>query len=317
MITLRSSLVAVALVTVSLGGCLDAGRSQALPSPSELPPDVPALADGRPLHEVGVARAKSNAKHLVGTGTLKPFEEAQVGAKATGILSSVKVNEGDQVEQGQLLFTLDADRAYIGIQQARAGLEAAEVGLNAAELDYQRTKGLYENDSVPPDTYDQAETRYDGAKVQVKQAEAALAMAQRNAADMAVRSPIDGVVTAKLKSVGETVTLAPPTVVLAIENVNPLEIHARLPERALSYLGAGDPIHVYIPAVDVKRQVKIERINPSVDARTRTIEVIAYLDNKDHALKSGMLAEVRYDVATQGNQPAPEAKSKQAAKANR
>jgi multidrug efflux pump subunit AcrA (membrane-fusion protein) len=51
---------------------------------------------------------------------------------------------------------------------------------------------------------------------------------------------------------------------------------------------------VRFPATDESRPVKIKRIAPTVDVRTRTIEIVAEIPNADHRLKAGMLAEVGY-----------------------
>ncbi len=295
--TLRPSLGAALVLAVAVGGCHH-NKSDALPSASgSSQPDIPTLSSVGSVDDAPDAAPSSDADHLSGTGTLKPREEAQLGPKATGNLTSIKVEEGDRVKKGQVLFTLDSSQAYIGVEQAKAGLQAAKVGLNAAELDYKRTKELYDRGSVAPATFDQVKARYDGAKAQVEQAQAALNMAQRYASDTVTRSPIDGVVTAKLKNVGETATMMPPTIVLVVEDIDVLELHARLPERALSYVKAGDTIHIHIPSLGTDRDVKVKRVNPGVDPRSRTIEVVADLDNKDHKLKPGMLVEVRYDIA--------------------
>ncbi|HEY8944817.1 MAG TPA: efflux RND transporter periplasmic adaptor subunit, partial [Polyangiaceae bacterium] len=178
-------------------------------------------------------------------------------------------------------------------QQARTLLNAANVGLKSAELDYQRTRELHQRGSVPQATFDQMQARYDNAKNAVAQAQVALSMAQRASADTVVTSPIDGVVTAKLKNVGETVTMMPPTVVLVVQNVKVLELRTRLPERNLAVLSPGTRLVVSFPALKIERTVDVARINPAVDALTRTVEIVARLDNADGRLKPGMLAEVR------------------------
>ena len=301
---LRPSLVAAFLVTVALAGCKSKKPGSDLPSPTgSSPPAIPTLSG--PGSSNGSAGSSGDADHLAGTGTLEPREKAELGPKVTGNITSIKVDEGDKVKKGQVLFTIDSSQEYIGVQQAKAGVQAAQVGFDAAELNYKRTKALFDKGSVAPATFDQVKAGYDGAKAQLEQAKAALNMAQRRASDTVVTSPISGVVTAKLKSVGETATMMPPTVVLVVQDIDVLELHARLPERALSYVKAGDTIHVHIPSIGTNRDVKIKRVNPGVDPRSRTIEVVADLDNKDRKLKPGMLVEARYDVTENGHKLEP------------
>ncbi len=285
----------MAATALSLAGCKN-GKADpgGLPSPtgSALPaPSIPAV----PTAPAASASSASSENGFRGTGTLRPKEEAQLGPKASGVLTAIAVDEGDVVKKGQFLFRLDSRQASLAIEQAKSQVTAAKVNLSAAELDYKRTKELFDRGSVAPAIYDASKARYDGAKTAVKQAEVALDLSKKMAGDMSVRSPIKGVVTAKLKSVGETVTMMPPTIVLVIQDVSELELRAKLPESALSFLDVGTPIRVKFPAVGTDVSVPIKRINPTVDPRTRTVEVVAMLDNKGGKLKPGMLAEIHIE----------------------
>jgi len=228
------------------------------------------------------------------TGTLYARHEAELGPKMGGILSQVAVEEGDRVKKGQLLFRLDSAQGSLAVDQAKAGLSTAEVGYEAAKLDFSRASELMAKGSIAPAAFDQAKAEHDRAVTTLSQAKVALQQAQRSLADTAVYSPIDGVVTSKLKSVGEAATMTPPTVVLIVQDIDQLELRARLPERALANLKEGTVIRMTAPTVNVTRDVKVKRINPTIDPRTRTVEVIADVDNAKSELRVGMLVEVAH-----------------------
>jgi RND family efflux transporter MFP subunit len=261
------------------------------------PPAVPNVKDLVP--EVADA-GKGASSTLSATGTLYAREEAALGPKASGVLSAITVKEGDKVKKGQLLFRLESVQADLGVQQAKALLQAAEVGLRAAELDHRRTKELFDRGSVAAATYDQVQARYDSAKSAVEQAKVALSLAKKASGDSAVKSPINGVVSAKYKSVGETVTMMPPTVVLLVQDVSVLELRARLPERSLQTLTTGSSLVATFPALAVERTVSVKRINPSIEIATRTVEIVADVDNADGKLRPGMMADVRIGNGLQG-----------------
>jgi RND family efflux transporter MFP subunit len=291
-------------LTIGQGCKRSEAKKDALPPPtggSLPPPVVPQLEIGTQAE----ARRAASKNGFHGTGTLHPRDEAELGPKATGVLTKITVDEGDSVKKGQLLFTLDAQQAGLGIEQAKAALETAKINMQNAELDFRRTKELFERGSVPPATFDQAKSRYDMAKSAVAQGDVAVSQAQKAAADTAVRSPITGVVTSRLKNVGETVTMMPPTVVLIVQDVSVLELRARLPERVLAKIKQDDELRVSIPAIAEERKVRIRRINPTIDARTRTVEIVADLDNTDGRLKPGMLAEVRFGSEDAGKAGTP------------
>ncbi|MEZ4223478.1 MAG: efflux RND transporter periplasmic adaptor subunit [Polyangiaceae bacterium] len=266
------------------GGGLPDPTGGALPQP-----DIPQVPTASSANSPS---SNSDKDGFHGTGTLQPKEEAQLGPKASGVLTAIAVEEGDDVKKGQFLFRLDSRQAGLAVEQAKAQVTAAKVGLSAAELDYKRTKELFDRGSVAPAIHDASKSRLDGAKTSVKQAEVALSLTKKMAGDMSVHSPIKGVVTAKLKNVGETVTMMPPTIVLVVQDVSALELRARLPERTLSFLAVGTNVKVRFPAVDQELTVPIGRINPAVDPRTRTVEVVAVIDNAGRKLKPGMLAEI-------------------------
>jgi RND family efflux transporter MFP subunit len=254
-------------------------------------PAIPKIENAADLSGNSAGNAKDDQYR--GTGTLHARDEAELGPKASGVLTAITVDEGDRVKKGQLLFRLDSQQAGLSIKQSEAALGAANVSLSAARLDEGRTRQLLERGSVAPAVYDAAKSRLDAALAGVEQAKAALAVAKQMAGELGVYSPINGIVTAKLKSVGETVTMVPPTVVLVVQDLSALELRARLPERVLSEVAVDKPVEVSFPALAETRTVKITRVTPTIDPRTRTVEVIVNIDNSDGKLKSGMLAEIR------------------------
>lgn len=263
-----------------------------------LPPPTGSGAPPAPvIPKVSTAESPmgtSSSTERASTGTLYPRHEAALGPKATGVISHIAVEEGDRVKKGQLLFRLDSAQAALAVEQAKAALASAQVSLDSAKLDFDRAKSLHEKASISPAAYDQARARLDAATTGVEQAKVAVGLSQKLAADTAVYSPISGVVTDKRMNVGETATMMPPSVVLVVQDVEALELRARLPETALRTVSEGSKIVARLSAIDVQREVTVRLIKPTIDARTRTIEIIADVDNSDGRLKAGMLAEISY-----------------------
>jgi RND family efflux transporter MFP subunit len=281
------------------GGCKRSSASQGLPPPtgSLSIPDVPA-----PPPSAGSESAPEVEQWVI-SGTSAPVREAKLGPKASGVIAAMSVEEGDKVKRGQVLFRLDASTVAMGIAQAQAGLASATVARDAAESDLKRTQPLLDRGSIAPSVFDQVKARYDGASAAVGQATAALNTAKKVTGDTVVVSPIDGVVASRKASVGDTVTMMPPTIVLVLQDVSSLEVRARVPETWLKRLEPGKSIRIRFPSIEAQRVVPITRINPSVDAMTRTIEVVALVPNKDGALKAGMLVEVDFGSSDAGAAP--------------
>jgi RND family efflux transporter MFP subunit len=278
-------LIAVAVMTAACGR----GKAQLPPAQGEGAPPLPALPNltAPPPEATAVVPTEGRT-----TGTTYPRAEAQLGPNTSGVIVKIHVNEGDPVRKGMVVFKLDDRDARLRVDQARAAREAAQVNLRAIQTEYDRTKPMFDEKAVTRLQWDQLVARLDRAKVGVQQADVALAMAEKTLADTAVRSPIDGVVTAKLKNEGEMATTMPPTVVLVIQDQSVLELRLRLPEHALGQVKVGDVVTARFDALDTVRPARVTRISQAVDARTHTVEVVAVIPNSDRALKSGLLASV-------------------------
>lgn len=298
---------AVALVLFALAwtsACENKDLAQLPPASGEGSPEavkIPTLAELGKLAPTTQREVGTRA----GTGSLQALHYAALGPKETGILTSIAVEEGDRVKKGQVLFKLDGVQFELMVDQAKAAVATAKVQQAAAQLDFDRTKALHARGSVPQDAFDQAKSRLDSINSTILQAQSSVSIAQRRFSNMVVTSPIDGVVSDKRMNVGETATLMPPSVVLVVQDIDALELRARLPETALKTVREGAQINVRFPATDESRTVTIKRIAPTVDARTRTIEIIAEVPNPDHHLKAGMLVEVAYANAEQSAAAAP------------
>lgn len=253
-------------------------------------PDLPRIEGA----QLGSAVAPTEGRT---TGTTYPRQESQIGPTVSGLITEVAVAEGQPVKKGDVLFRQDARDAQLRVQQAKAALSAAEVGFRTAELSKKRADALLKEQAMNQAQYDQAQAAYDGAKVGVDQAKVALEMAEKFLADTVVRAPFAGVITSKQKNPGEMATTMPPTVVLIIQDQEVLELRFRLPERALATVKPGDSFVAHFAAINVDRPAKIVRVQPTIDTRTRTIELVAEIPNADHALRPGLLAEIRLSDA--------------------
>lgn len=287
---MRGTSVALALFLLAASGCKSSAEGNGLPpssgSGAPPPPAIPKLA------EVASATRSSGSSDSAAawTGTLYARHEAQLGPKMSGNLNQITVEEGDHVKKGQLLFRLDGAQASLAVEQAKAAVATAQVGYDAAKLDLQRATELVAKGSIAPASFDQAKAAHDRGLTGLTQVKVGLQVAQRGLADTAIYAPIDGVVTAKLKNLGETVTMVPPTTVLVVQDVDKLELRANVPEKALASLQTGTLLRM--KAAGITRDVSVKRVNPTIEPRARTIEVVADVDNADGKLKVGMLVEV-------------------------
>ncbi len=285
-------------LSIAVVGCSKANASK------EMPPADPSAA--APVSSLLKAAAKEDspaaASGLTASGSTHAVNEAALSAKATGVLVKLSVAEGDRVKKGQVLFRVDSRGAGLAVSQAKVGVSSAKVSLQQAKEDLDRKEGLAKSGATTEAALTASRLNYENAKLAVKRAQVALSDAYRGAGDTVVRSPIAGVIASKNANEGESV-MANGAPVLLVQDISELEIRARLPESALRTVHVGSQATARFRSIDKSVPVSVKRISPSVDQRTRTIEVICALSNPDELYKAGMLVEL--DFGIRGEESAP------------
>lgn len=212
------------------------------------------------------------------TGTLRSDESANISAEIAGRVEGVHFSEGQPVEQGALLFTLD-DVVY------RAELVTAEANLQLSQRNSERAVELLQRNAGTVRARDEAE-----AQLAIDRAEVDLARARLD--KTMIRAPFAGVVGLREVSVGGYVT--PGQDLVNLEDIEPIKVDFPVPERALSVVEVGQPIEVAVDAWPERTfEGEVYAIDPQINAQGRSIAIRATIDNKAHLLRPGLFAKVR------------------------
>ncbi len=279
-IPLRATL---ALVMLLLPACTDATADSPLPEPEQ---NAPVLAVAEPAKSEAGGALEDRA-----VGTFAAKETVRIAASAGGTLATVNVRIGDAVKKGDTLFRISGTSTKLNLSSAKKALEIAEQQAETAERERDRLKRLFDKGAGTSASVDQAQSQYEAAQLQVEQARLNVSMSRSGVVDLVSRAPSDGIVTARLKEPGETVTMAPATVVLELQDRRTLEARFDVPEADLAEYPIGRQLEAYIPALRTKRTIEVVRSGIAVDPATRTIEIICEIDNPDLSIKPGMSFE--------------------------
>lgn len=228
-------------------------------------------------------------------GTVISDQQVQVSSRLMGYIRDIKVQEGEAVRKGQLLFSIDPADVQAQINQARAGLAQAEAGLAGARLNYERYSALYRDESIPKAQFEQARTQYQMAQSQVAAARAGLnaAGAQLRYAD--VRSPIDGVVVQKLGVAGDLA--APGRPILVLENPAALQVQVAVSGDTYATVKQGDPVQVRLEGRAEPVTGTVLRILPAADPATHSYTIKVALPGVS-GVRSGSFARVGFAQGT-------------------
>lgn len=246
------------------------------------------------------------------SATVKAKTNSIISPMITGKVTSLAVQEGDNVRAGQLLLTIDsrdttqrAIGASAGVSAAQMGAQQAAQNKKMADVTYQRYKNLYHEKVITKQEFDQYATQknvaaleYQKAQAGVKQARAGLGEVRVYQSYSRVTAPISGIVTQRNIDLGSTAIQGQP--ILTIESPGNQELVANVDESYLKKIHKGQEVNLVIDGKTVK--TKITTIVQSVDPTTRTFKV--KLDTK--GLNSGLYAKVQIPVGKKNSIAVPQ-----------
>ncbi len=260
---------------------------------------------GGPLRVHGVsARVAQRGQPVVGpllsgAGYLITAEKyIAIGVRVPGRIERFFVDEGDHVVPGQILVQLD-DRDYRAqVGRAEASLRLAQANRRLAEADRARIRTLFKEGVVSRQELDQAESRDDVAGASVAQAESELAQARTNFDDTKLRSPVRGVVLAKLKGVGEIAVpggFAGSGDLLRLADLSELRAEVDVSEADLANVRLGQDAEVVPDAYPQKRfGAKVVKLYPQVNRQKGTLKVEVRIADPEASLLPDMGVRVTF-----------------------
>ncbi len=236
-------------------------------------------------------------------GTVRAANTIYVAGRVMGAVTSLLVKEGDAVEKGRLLLTID-DRdvvqkvkaAEAGYQEAAKALEAAKQNRELTDMTHRRYRKMYDEKAISRQEMDQFETQkklagleYERVQEMVSRAAAGLAEAKIYLGFTRIVSPVTGIVTEKKIEVGGMAVPGMP--LLTVESRAAFHAEVTVDEGLSGKLRVGAPVWVSIEAIGRRIPGKITEILPAVDPLSRSFTVKVSLSGD--GLRSGLYARMR------------------------
>ncbi|RJX30653.1 MAG: efflux RND transporter periplasmic adaptor subunit [Oxalobacter sp.] len=233
------------------------------------------------------------------TGTLRAVNQAAIKAKVSAEVREVLVREGETVKQGQVLIKMDASEYQAKVDQARGALQAAQGQLDIATQTRNNNKALLEKNFISKNAFDNAQSQYQIAVSNVKSARGAYDVAQKALNDTVIRAPIAGQISARSIQPGEKVST--DNKLLEVVDLRLMEVEATVPVGDIVNVAIGQEVSLKIEGFPEAMVGKVKRINPSIQAGSRSIPIYIQVDNSQGLLKMGMFAEARLTLTKKTN----------------
>ncbi len=281
-----------------------------------------AILKGKGEDGIRVSTEKVVKRTIIQTvssnGKIQPEKDIKISPYISGEVVELKVKEGDQVKQGDLLAKIDPEiyisiydqqEASVNTQKAneansRARLTQQKAQFENARMTYERQEKLFKQNVISKAEFDQSKASFEVAKAQVeageedikassfmvKSSEAALKKAKEDLTKTAIFAPSDGTVSKLSVEQGERVTGASQfssgTEIMRIANLNEMEAQVEVNENDIVRVSVGDTALIEVDAY-LNRKFKglVTEIATSANTTGVSVDQVTNFNVKIHLLK--------------------------------
>lgn len=285
--------VALALACL-LAGCGEARKQAAAPPPK-------------------VTVAKPFKRSIVDqdeyVGRFVPVDVVEVRARVSGYLDQIHFIDGQIINQGDLLFTIDKRPFQNTLDQARANLQTAESNLAFTKSDLARGQQLLRDRTISEQIFEQRSQAFRNAQASLAANEAMVRQAELDLAYTELKAPITGRIGDRRVTVGNLVTGGAggnTTLLATIVSIDPIRFEFTLDEASLLRYQrlaisrgeptalSGTPVRLkLLDETDFSHSGRMDFVDNVIDRASGTIRGRAQLANADGLFRPGMFARVQ------------------------
>ncbi|MGM0530600.1 MAG: efflux RND transporter periplasmic adaptor subunit [Bacteroidota bacterium] len=215
-------------------------------------------------------------RHFVNAnGTVEAVQEAIVSPETNGQITEIYVEEGDRVQEGELMAKLNTSVIQSNIEEVKTNLELAR-------KTFQKQKRLWE-DSVG------SEMEYLEAKNRKENLENRLGTLREQLDMSEIRAPFNGIVEEVNQKIGEMGN--PGVQMMYLVNLKKLKVKSELAEQYMAHVHEGDPVRIRFPAYpEMVKTIPISRKGSVIDKGSRTFAVEGRIDNYNEKIKPNQIS---------------------------
>lgn len=266
--------------------------------------ESPAGKSVMPVHKADVyiiEEPKSLPIALKYPAQIKALRKVNVVARASGVLMQKHFIEGQKVEKGDLLYSIEDDVYVAKVNVAKSSVKINQVVLNNALRSWKRIKNLFKTKTVSEDKRDATLSAYEQAIASLSLSKATLQQVQIDLDYTKVKAPVSGIVGLKQVDVGDYVSASPPEKLIEITQNNKVYVEFSMPLRDFSNIkndrwntpeNGVISIALEIDDKAAKATGVIDFMDVNINKLTSTVKMRALVDNSDGSLMPGEFARV-------------------------
>lgn len=263
-----------------------------------------------PVRVVEVVQADV-PRYLSGIGSVLSLHSVTIRPQVDGILTRLAVKEGQWVNRGDLLATIDDRGIRASLDQATAQASQSQAQLQVAGVNLKRYKDLSRDNGISRQVLDEQQALFDQLKATLQGNQAAITAAQVQLSYTQIRSPVTGRVGIRNVDAGNFLRVSDATGLFTVTQIDPIAIEFSLPQQDLATLQAllDSPQPATVRAFingdaesgTLLGEGHLTLVDNQVAANTGTIRAKAEFANAGHKLWPGQLVSIGIQVAVERN----------------
>ena len=243
---------------------------------------------------------------ITASGELQAQQKVNVSPRKQGLLAELKVDEGDVVENEQVLAVMDRGDLDDRLQEKQALLRQAEANYQTKKEDYERQSQLYASGAISADDLSDARFEMLARQAGFVAARERVEQLEQESREQTIRAPFAGTITARYAEPGSFVTpttaasaTAGATSASIVELSQGLEVRARVPESDIGRILTGQKAEIRVDAFpDERFQATVSEIAPRAakENNVTSFEVRLNFLNPPQKLRIGMTADINFQT---------------------
>lgn len=241
---------------------------------------------------VAIVSRQTLADEIESIGTAQANESVNLTAKVTDTVTAVHFEDGDLVEQGDILVEL-TNRA----EAARLSEVQSEV--DDAKRQYERLQSLIATNLISQTDLEAARTRFATAQARLEGVAA-------NMNDRLIRAPFSGILG--FRNISEGTLVTPSTIITTLDDISTIKLDFNVAEVFFAQLEPGLAVSANSIVYRGRSfEGQVQNVGSRIDEVTRSVQVRAEIDNSDRVLRPGMLLTVGLTLNERDTIVVPEA----------
>jgi multidrug efflux pump subunit AcrA (membrane-fusion protein) len=309
-------IVLYAVVVIAVIGCAIVANNKLSPDKKDKPATVVAK---KTSVQVQVAKTVEKDSSYIFKSTLEAYQQGTVSSKLSAKVIGVSIKNGQYVNKGDTLITLDDQdirnnikteqgKLKVNEQQLNAvqvAMEKYKVNLNDAQRNYDRQKALLEKKiiaqtdlEVAEKVLNSAQADYDSGNASIETSKANMASEQitisnyqDNLNNTVIKAPISGVISDKAVSVGQMASLN--ATLAKVNDISSVYATIQIPQDKVNIATIGQAATITVEGSDKTYNGAVESMDLSADAISRVLNCKIKIDsNGDKSLLPGFYGKV-------------------------